>query len=145
MSVPPPKGYRTVSAYLIAKDADAVVSFAETVFGAHPIEPPLRDAERGLRHVALGLGDSVVMLGGSPDGSMTQTAMLHVYVADCDATYAKALAAGGEEVREPIDEPYGDRSAGVRDAAGNIWWIATRVEDVPPEEVARRMAAQKGT
>ena len=66
-------------------------------------------------------------------------AMIHLYVDDCDAVHERAVAAGGTSVREPEDQFYGDRSAGVRDSAGNLWWIATHVEDVPEEELAKRI------
>ncbi len=51
-----------------------------------------------------------------------------------------ALAGGGKSVREPADQFYGDRSAGVEDAFGNQWWFATHIEDVPPDEMERRAA-----
>jgi uncharacterized glyoxalase superfamily protein PhnB len=65
-----------------------------------------------------------------------------VYVSDTDAVYKKALAAGATSVMEPADQFYGDRNAGVQDASGNMWWIATHVEDVLPEEMEKRAAAQ---
>jgi uncharacterized glyoxalase superfamily protein PhnB len=61
-----------------------------------------------------------------------------MYVPDVDAVYADAIAAGAASLREPNDQFYGDRMAGVEDAAGNQWWIATHVEDVSPEEMRRR-------
>jgi uncharacterized glyoxalase superfamily protein PhnB len=70
-------------------------------------------------------------------------ATLHLYVEDVDAVYRQALAAGARSIREPEDAFYGDRSGGVADAFGNQWWIATHVEDVPPEEMARREAEWK--
>ncbi|HZY46920.1 MAG TPA: VOC family protein, partial [Candidatus Bathyarchaeia archaeon] len=61
---------------------------------------------------------------------------------DIDAIYKQALDAGGAAVREPKTQFYGDRSASVRDPAGNVWSIATHVEDVSPEEMRRRMKEQ---
>jgi uncharacterized glyoxalase superfamily protein PhnB len=55
---------------------------------------------------------------------------LHLYVPDADAVYRQALTAGASSVRDPVDEPYGDRVAGVRDPFGNVWWIATHLRDV---------------
>jgi uncharacterized glyoxalase superfamily protein PhnB len=49
----------------------------------------------------------------------------HIYVPDCDATYARALEAGATSIDEPADQFYGERSASVRDAAGNSWYIST--------------------
>jgi PhnB protein len=65
-------------------------------------------------------------------------------VTDCDAAYRKALAAEGKSVREVSTQFYGDRSGAVEDPFGNQWWVATHVEDVSSEEMARRAAAQKG-
>jgi PhnB protein len=63
-------------------------------------------------------------------------------VADVDAAYGKAMEAGAESVGEPADQFYGDRHGGVRDLAGNQWWVATHVEDVEPEELKRRQEAE---
>ena len=59
---------------------------------------------------------------------------------DSDATYQRALDAGATSTREPRTEFYGDRMGGVMDPTGNQWWIATHVEDVSPEEMAKRAA-----
>ena len=144
MSVPPPEGYRTVSAYLIAPEAEQVMAFAERVFGATPAKPPLRAPGGRLVNVAMALGDSVFMLAAPTDGAMRQTAMLHVYVADCDATHAAALEAGAESVTAPGDQFYGDRAGGVRDVAGSLWWIAERRETPDHAELERRVAEIKG-
>jgi uncharacterized glyoxalase superfamily protein PhnB len=69
---------------------------------------------------------------------------MHVYVPDTDATYRRALDAGAKTKREPKDEFYGDRTAGIEDPAGNIWWIATHMEDLSPAEIERRAAALPG-
>ena len=66
---------------------------------------------------------------------------LYLYVADADTTYKRALAAGASSVMEPATQFHGDRHGGVEDPAGNLWWIATRVEDVPPEELKKRAEA----
>lgn len=81
---------------------------------------------------------------GEPMGEFTaMPTSLYLYVEDADAVYAQALAAGATSVMPPADQFYGDRHGGVRDPNGNIWWIATHIEDVPPEELARRAAAQQ--
>ena len=144
MTVPPPSGYRTLSAYLIAPEADQVMAFAERIFGAIAVTAPLRAPGGRLINAPLAVGDSVVMLAAPLDGTMRQTAMLHVYVADCDATHAAALDAGAETVMAPDDQWYGDRAGGVRDMAGNLWWIATRVESPDHAELERRAAEIKG-
>ena len=85
------------------------------------------------------IGDSVVMLGDAHGEHKPLQMMLYVYVDDVDATYQRALAAGAASVQAPADQFYGDRSGGVKDPFGNLWWIATHIEDVPPDgtEAAR--------
>jgi uncharacterized glyoxalase superfamily protein PhnB len=78
------------------------------------------------------------MMGEPSDRFETKPAMLYVYVSDTDAVYERALAAGATSIREPADQFYGDRNAGVKDAAGNQWWMAMRREDVSPEEARGR-------
>jgi len=62
-------------------------------------------------------------------------------VNNADAVYKRALQAGATSIMEPMDQFYGDRHGGVKDPAGNIWWIATHKEDVPPEELKKRAEA----
>ncbi|MBL8694460.1 MAG: hypothetical protein JNJ88_10225 [Planctomycetes bacterium] len=69
-------------------------------------------------------------------------AMIYFYVENMDEWYQRAVAAGATTLRPPTNEFYGDRVAGVLDAQGNPWWIATHVEDVPPDELARRAQAR---
>jgi PhnB protein len=69
--------------------------------------------------------------------------MLHLYVADVDATLDRAVAAGATVIRPVANQFYGDRSGAVRDPFGHVWHIATHVEDVPPEEIPRRMQAMQ--
>ena len=89
----------------------------------------------------LRIGDSVVMLGDAHGEHKPLQTMLYVYVDDADAIYQRALAAGATSVQAPVDQFYGDRSGGVKDAFGNLWWIATHIEDVPPAELKRRAQA----
>jgi len=67
---------------------------------------------------------------------------LYVYVHDIDQTYKLALEAGTSSVREPKTEFYGDRTGSIRDPVGNVWGIATHVDDVSPEELQKRMKVQ---
>jgi PhnB protein len=66
-----------------------------------------------------------------------------LYVEDADATYAAALKAGGKSVQELTNQFYGDRSGGIEDPSGVTWWISTHIEDVPPEELERRMKSYR--
>jgi uncharacterized glyoxalase superfamily protein PhnB len=135
---PVPDGYHTVTPYLAVKGAAQLIDFVASVFGGEltlRMGPPDRVA-----HAEMRVGDSMLMLGDAPDEP--SPAALYVFVEDADAIYRRALDAGATSLREPETMFYGDRSAGVKDAWGNTWWIATHVEDVPPEELKRRAAAQ---
>jgi PhnB protein len=70
-------------------------------------------------------------------------AMLYLYLEDVDAAYARALAAGATSIAEPKDQFYGDRSGGVQDMCGNLWWVGARIEDLSEEELMRRHAAAR--
>jgi uncharacterized glyoxalase superfamily protein PhnB len=140
MAVKPiPEGYHSVTPYLLVDDAQGLIEFVKSVFGA---EETLRMPAPGgkVGHAEVRIGDSLVMLA---DAAASETgkpfpAMVMVYVEDTDKTYRRALEAGAASLREPADQFYGDRSSAVRDRFGNDWWIHTHVEDVPPEEMAKR-------
>lgn len=142
MAVKPiPEGYHSVTPYLSAPSGEALIGFLERAFGATVTEL-LRRPDGTFWHGEVRIGDSTVMIGeGRPDWPPRGSA-LYLYVEDTDATYRRALAAGATSIMEPVDVFYGDRNAGVQDPAGNQWWIATHVEDVPPDEMKRRADAQ---
>ena len=94
-----------------------------------------------IAHAEVVLGDSVLMLSDKPPHLEAMPASLYLYVDDTDARYKRALETGGTSVMEPADQFYGDRNAGVKDPTGNLWWIATHIEDVSPDELARRAKA----
>jgi PhnB protein len=140
---PIPEGHHTVTPYLLVEDAHGLLDFVQRAFGAEVLSTS--ETPDGLvQHAEFQLGDSRVMVGGASGEWPPMPVMLHLYVDDVDGLYRRALEAGAESVREPADMFYGDRSGGVRDPFGNQWWIATHVEDVTPEEMARRQAAQEG-
>ena len=122
-----PAGYSTVSPYLIVSGAQRVVDFLRRTFEGQE----LRRFERpdgAIMHTEVRIGDTVVMLADAGEGWPPVPAHLHVYVEDVDATYRRALEAGAESLQPPerkADDP--DRRGGVRDPAGNSWWIATQV------------------
>jgi len=124
---PVPRGLRTVTPYLVAEDAPTILEFAKQAFGA---EETMRAMTGTGVHGEVRLGDSTLMIGGGIPGGgkfpgTLHSHALHVYVKDADAAYKKALAAGATSIDGPRDQDYGERSATVKDAAGNIWYIAT--------------------
>jgi uncharacterized glyoxalase superfamily protein PhnB len=136
-----PDGYRTVTPYLVNRDVGKVIAFAKEVFDAKELFPPMKREDGTIMHAEVRIGDSAVMMGEASGASGPIPAMLYLYVDDVDATYRKAVQAGATSVSEPKNQFYGDRSAAVKDAAGNLWYVATHVEDVPPDEMERRSKA----
>ncbi|HMD01445.1 MAG TPA: VOC family protein [Candidatus Baltobacteraceae bacterium] len=133
--LPLPEGFHNVNAYLVVEDPDALVQFLINVFGAQIGER--FTFEGRTTHAEARIGDAIVMIGGARNGTPAP-AMLYVYVDDCDAAYERAILAGAESIMPPADMYYGDRHGGVRDQSGNSWWIATHIEDVSADELARR-------
>ena len=131
-----PDGYGTVTPFVIVKGAAEFIDYLKRAFGAVELGRVGEDGAIG--HAEVRIGDSVVMLfDGKPHWPPTP-AFLRLYVEDVDATIRSAIEAGGEIVTEPTDMPWGDRAGRVRDPFGNLWWVMTHVEDVDPEEEARR-------
>lgn len=142
MAVKPiPEGYHTVTPYLVVADVRQVIDFVKQAFGAEELSPPMEMPNGRIMHAEIRIGDSPIMLGEASGEHKPTPAMLYLYVPDVDAVYRKAVAAGGTSIMAPADQFYGDRNAGVKDAAGNQWWIGTHKEDVPPDEMRRRAEA----
>lgn len=122
-----PEGYPTVSPYLITVSARRVIEFLTQVFNASALRR--FDMPDGtIAHAEVKIEDSVVMLGEAGGDWPAAPCHIHVYVADVDATYQRALAAGGVSVKEPSQhEGDPDRRGGVKDPGGNTWWIGTQV------------------
>jgi PhnB protein len=132
-----PEGHPTVSPYLVVSGVGKLIDFVKQVFGATEVYVSRR-SDGSIMHAEVKIGDSIVMMG---EGANIKSfpAMLHLYMDDCDAIYRRAIEAGAKSLREPADQPYGDRSAAVEDAFGNQWFMATHFEDVSPEELERRV------
>jgi len=132
-----PDGYNAVSPYVIVEGAARVIDFAKAVLGAREI---MRFAapDGRIGHAELRIGDSLIMLADASAEHPAMPCMLHVYVEDVDAAFQRALAAGATSLRPVANQFYGDRSGAVRDMCGNLWHMATHVEDVSPDEMRRR-------
>ena len=139
---PIPEGYTTFTPYFVVEGASDFIEFVKKAFGGEEL---YRFPGPGgkLAHAEVKVGSSIVMLADSgPEFSPTKMGS-YLYVPDVDATYQKAVAAGAQSRREPANQFYGDRVATVMDRWGNTWSLGTHVEDVSPEEMQRRMKAQK--
>ncbi|WP_328946142.1 VOC family protein [Streptomyces sp. NBC_00250] len=146
MTVQPiPEGYPRVTPYLCVDGAEAGIDFYVDVLGA---EERMRMPAPGGRigHAELAFGNSVVMLADefpdlgfrSPKAIGGTPVTLHVYVADVDAVFAKALARGAKELSPVKDEFYGDRTGQFEDPFGHRWNVASHIEDVSEEEMGKR-------
>jgi PhnB protein len=134
--------------YLIIDGAGAAIDFYKSVLGASE-RMRMSGPDGRIGHAELELGQAVIMLadenpemgihGPAKFGGTPVT--LHVYVEDADAAFARALSAGATSLRPIEDQFYGDRSGQFEDPFGHRWNVATHVEDVPPDEMAKRAAA----
>lgn len=140
-----PEGYHTVTPYLAVTDAAKAIDFYTNALGA--TERFRFDHDGKIAHAEIEIGDSIIMLsdewpeGGhlSPQSLGGTTTSLHIYVDDVDSAFKRAIDAGAKEDRAVQDQFYGDRSGTFTDPFGHRWHIATHVEDVPEDELQRRM------
>jgi PhnB protein len=125
---PVPKGFRTITPYIVAEDAVALLDFLKNGLAGEEIFRTVGGA--GGMHAEVRVGDSMLMVGGGGPGlkwsGEPKRFGFHLYVPDCDAVYERALSERGKSIQEPTEQPYGERSATIEDAAGNYWYIATR-------------------
>ena len=121
-----PQGYTTVSPYLIVSGASGTIDFLTRVFGAVELRR-FPDSTGKLMHAEVRIEDSVVMIADGIEGWPPVPSHVHVYVADVDETYRRALEAGATSVQEPVQKEDEDKRGGVKDSGGTTWWIATRV------------------
>jgi PhnB protein len=146
MTVKPiPDGYHTATPYLIVDDAAEAIAYYTKAFGAK--ERGRMEAPGGkIGHAELEIGDSIVMLSDPFPGAVTRppkelggaTGSVFLYVEDVDAVVERAVDAGATVSMEVADQFWGDRFGTITDPFGQIWSIATHIEDVPPEEMAER-------
>ena len=149
---PIPQDYPRVTPYLCVHDAKGAMDFYQSVLGAtHRMHMPAPDGKIG--HAELQLGDSVIMLSDefpdmaalSPRSVGGTPVMLMVYVEDVDDVFDRAVAAGATPLQAVENQFYGARSGQFEDPFGHRWNVATHVEDVPPDEMARRAAEAMGS
>ncbi len=144
---PIPEGYPQVTPYLCVDGAAAAIEFYSQVFGgSERTRMPAPDGKVG--HAEVQIGDSLVMLSDEfPEMGMRgpkavggTPVTLSVYVEDVDAVFDRAVQAGANPLRPVETQFYGDRSGQFEDPFGHRWSVATHVEDVPPDEMEKRMS-----
>lgn len=146
---PIPDGYHAVTPYLAINGGANAIDFYKRAFGATE-RMRMAQPDGRIGHAELQVGDSCIMLADeTPDMKFHSPAKyggtpvtLHLYVDDCDAVVNQAVAAGAKVVHPIKNQFYGDRSGTITDPFGHVWHISTHVEDVSPEEMKKRAAAQ---
>lgn len=131
--------YPRIAPYLLYADVDGALHWLSRAFG---FRERLRfaDDDGTVTHAEMELDGGLIMLGDpgpdykSPKDLDQVTHLVHVYVDEIDAHFARAKEAGAEIVSEPTDQPYGDRRYDAKDVEGHLWSFAQRVRDVPAEE-----------
>jgi PhnB protein len=142
---PIPEGYTTITPYLAVDDANEAIEYYKKAFGAK--ERGRMEGPGGkIGHAELQIGDGLIMLSDPFPQASTRTprelggtsGSVFMYVEDVDAVVQRAVDAGATITMEVADQFWGDRFGSITDPFGHQWSIATRVEDVPPEEMAER-------
>ena len=139
---------QAVTPYLAIRDAARAIEFYRDVFDAMELMR-LADPTGRIGHAELEIGGARIMLADEhpemdvrgPEAYGGSPVSIHLYLEDVDAVFERAVAAGARALRQPADQFYGDRSATLIDPFGHCWFIATRKEEVSPEEMEKRFAA----
>jgi PhnB protein len=146
---PVPERLHTINTRLIFEHAQEAIEFYGRAFGAQLVEAP-HLAGDVVVHAEVTIGDSVLMLSDQGDQANgvapasvggEVTAILSIVVPDVDAWWDRAVAAGCEVIYPLADQFYGDRGGRLRDPFGHQWMLSTHIEDVPRDEMDRRMQA----
>lgn len=143
---PVPEGYHSVTPSLTVRNGSAALEFYRRAFDAVELFR-LPDPAGKLMHAEFRIGDSRLMLSDEfPDWgafapSPGKGGAFMIYVADADAAFAQAVAAGATVIAEPAEQFWGDRTARVADPFGYRWSLAQKLRDVSPEEIAEAAAS----
>jgi uncharacterized glyoxalase superfamily protein PhnB len=124
-----PEGFRTVTPHLHVQGAAALIDFLQKVFGSNEMSRVMRP-DGTIAHAQVRIGDSMIEASDAKDRFPPMPNAIHVYVNDVDRVYKSALRAGASSLYGPVDQDYGDREAGVKDAFGNHWYIGSRIKDI---------------
>jgi len=135
------KGRIGLSPYVMVAKPQAYIEFLRGTFGATVLyEMP--GPTGGIIHAEVKVLDSILMVHLANRGVKPSPIHLHCYVDNVDTVFRRAVAHGAKAVGEPTDMFYGDRSSMVTDSDGNVWTIATHKEDVPLDEMHKRMGTE---
>jgi uncharacterized glyoxalase superfamily protein PhnB len=134
---PIPEGFHAITPYLFAQGASRLIDFISAAFDGELLSHEKRP-DGAIMHATMRVRDSMLMLADPIPEFESMPSSLYLYVVDCDTVYQRALSSGGVSVFPMMTLPSGQRYGAVKDPCGNIWWVATQVEDVSPDEQERR-------
>jgi len=142
---PSPYGQQNIIPYIMVADVAKLIAFTSAAFGAE-LRFKLDRNDGSVMHAEVQIGANIIMMGEPTPQFGAMPVSIYLYVMDCDAVYTKALAAGGVSMAEIATMHHaGQRYGCVKDFAGNLWWIATHLENVSVEEAEQRIKAMPGT
>ena len=122
-----PEGLRPVTPFLHPIGAPALIDFMKQAFGAEEVSRE-QSPEGMIHHAMVRVGDSMIEMGEAHGDAQPMPPALYMYVENLEETYERALAAGASSLQPPTDQAYGDRTAWVKDAWGNLWYLAEPME-----------------
>ncbi len=125
-SKPVNQKYPTIIPYLMVEGAIKLMAFLKQSFNAEEVQCHLLP-DGTVVHAEMRIGDSMIMVSDAKPEYPAMPTMIFIHLDDCDTYYKRTLEAGAKSIREPKNEDYGDRMAGVTDFAGNQWWIASTI------------------
>ncbi len=143
---PIPKGYHSLTPYLIVNNASEAIEFYKKAFGAKEIFR--MDAPNGkIGHCELQIGDSRIMMAdehpemgaNAPSSEGGRAFSLLIYVENVDEVFNRAVEAGAKVIKPLKNEFYGDRMGTIQDPFGHNWNLGMHVENVSPEEMKIRL------
>lgn len=133
-----PEGYTTVAPWVVTDDTGAFLDFVTAVFDGEELGRVV--TEDGLiGHGEVRVGDTVVLAFDRHADWPLMPSLLRVFVADADAVFSRAVAAGGQVVTAVANDAFGQRGGRIKDPFGNIWWVVSHVEDVGEDEIWKRL------
>ncbi|MDX3280523.1 VOC family protein [Streptomyces scabiei] len=133
-----PEGYTTVAPWVVTDDTGAFLDFVTQVFEGEELRRASTE-DGSIGHGEIRVGDTVVLAFDRHADWPALPSLLRVYVADADRAFSRALTVGAQIVTALADDAFGQRGGRIKDPFGNIWWVVSRVEDVPEAEMWRRL------
>jgi PhnB protein len=133
-----PEGYSSVTPWIASRNTAQLIEYLSQAFGAKEVAR-VTSPDGTIGHAEVRIGDAAVLMFDAHPEWPDTPALLRLYVPDADVAFDRAVAAGGKPVTDVTTLAFGDRVGRVADPLGNVWWIQAHVEDVPPEEMEKRM------